>query len=385
MHLRLFLLAALMLIGQSKTTHAQTIIPFDSPRWKMNAKTAIREEYQGAPCLKLAEGRAVLGDADFTNGIIEFDIALGKNRYFPGIGFRMQDDENGEIYYLRPHQSGNPDAMQYYPEYNGAGGWQIYYGKGYNNAHALPFDRWLHIRILVDDDRAEVYFDKENEPVLYMHALKRAVAPGRIQLFNGDQPVARYANFSITPMPHCPLKSPRENLPVLPASTIRTWQVSQAFDESAIDSIVKAAGNARQAAGSTPQSSNSGQPSSDSVGNGIQWQEFQTDERGIADLSKLSAVGKGHNTIICRLVIPATEHTVKKLHFGFSDRIKIYCNKKLLYAGSDVFLSRDYRFLGTVGFFDTVFPELEKGSNEIWMIVSEDYGGWGIEARLESL
>ena len=357
----LFLLSILSLFGSFRQSYAQTIIPFDSPRWTIKAKSAIREEYLGRPCLKLSDGKALLADASFTNGIIEFDIALEKNRYFPGIGFRMQDEGNGEIYYLRPHQSGNPDAMQYYPENHGGGGWQLYYGQGFNKAHVLPFDRWLHIRILVDDHRAEIYFDNEEKPVLYIQALQRPISAGMIELQNEYEPAARYANFSITPMDHCTLQSPLEPAPVLPATVIRNWQVSTAFDETAIDSMMRVPASA------------------------IQWQKFQTDERGIADLARLSAVGKGHNTIICRIDAEADMAVTKRLAFGFSDRVRIYCNKKLLYAGSDVFMSRDYRFLGTIGFFDTVFPELRKGHNEIWLVVSEDFGGWGVEARLESL
>jgi hypothetical protein len=51
--------------------------------------------------------------------------------------------------------------MQYYPVYHGADNWQLYYGEAFNNAHVLPFDRWLHLRLMVKDSSAEVFFDDE--------------------------------------------------------------------------------------------------------------------------------------------------------------------------------------------------------------------------------
>jgi hypothetical protein len=76
---------------------------------------------------------------------------------------------------------------------------------------------------------------------------------------------------------------------------------------------------------------------------------------------------------------------VKKFSFGFSDRARLYFNNKLLYAGEDNFLSRDYRFLGTMGYYDAVYLDLKKGRNEVWIAVSENEGGWGVMGMLEEL
>lgn len=48
-------------------------------------------------------------------------------------------------------------------------------------------------------------------------------------------------------------------------------------------------------------------------------------------------------------------------------------------------MSRDYRFLGTVGYFDEVYVDLKKGKNELWIAVSETFGGWGVKAQLENM
>jgi len=54
---------------------------------------------------------------------------------------------------------------------------------------------------------------------------------------------------------------------------------------------------------------------------------------------------------------------------------------RLLYRGNDTVRSRDYRFLGSIGYFDALYLPLQKGENEILMAVSEDTGGWGLQAK----
>ena len=76
------------------------------------------------------------------------------------------------------------------------------------------------------------------------------------------------------------------------------------------------------------------------------------------------------------------EEQDKRLDFGFSDRVRVYLNGRLLFQGDDTYRSRDYRFLGSIGYFDALYLPLRKGENELLMAVSEDLGGW---AALENL
>jgi hypothetical protein len=70
------------------------------------------------------------------------------------------------------------------------------------------------------------------------------------------------------------------------------------------------------------------------------------------------------------------------MELGFSDRAVVYLNGRALFRGSDTYRSRDYRFLGSIGWFDTVFLDLREGDNELVVAVSETLGGWGIQGRL---
>jgi len=41
----------------------------------------------------------------------------------------------------------------------------------------------------------------------------------------------------------------------------------------------------------------------------------------------------------------------------------------------DTYRSRDYRFLGSIGYFDTLHLPLVEGENDLVVAVSEDLGG----------
>ena len=350
----------LIMIFLSFNAMAQTAVPFDSPRWKITGEEAVKETHLGQPALRLKSGNALLTDANFKNGIIEFDIALSKARYFPGIDFRMQDDANFEEYYLRPHQSGNPDAMQYTPVYNREGGFQLYYGTGYNNAVVLPFDRWLHIKMVVKEKEAEIYFDNGTEPVLYINPLHREPAAGMIALENPWDAVAWYSNFVYTPTDVVTIRSTRQ-FPKLPAGTITSWDVSTVFSEKQVN------GHTKLLATDTAL---------------LHWKTLWADHNGITNVAVLSGVTEEKNTVFVRKVIDMPATRIQKLNFGFSDKARVYLNGRLLYEGHDEFITRDYRFLGTIGYWDALYLPLQKGRNELLIAISETFGGWGVKAQL---
>lgn len=351
-----------LIFGFTLSLHAQTLVLLDRYHWLINAKEAVEDSLNDKKCIRLMNGTMLLNDHQFMNGSIDFDMAVAKERYFPGIGFRMKDAANGEVFYVRPHQSGNPDAMQYYPEYNGSGGWQLYYGEGFNHAHIIPARKWIHIHIVIEDKQAEVYFDNEKDPVLVMNALQRNPVTGSIALMNEFESPAWYANFSYEKNDHIKLKNKAPSVPKPIPGIIKTWKVSSPFKEK----LITKKHNLRQ--NDIP---------------GLSWATLTADARGIADLSKLAGIVNEKNTVIAQTIIYSSQPALQKFSFGFSDRAKVFFNGQLIYAGEDDFLSRDYRFLGTVGFFDAVYLPFKKGRNVIQVAVSEDIGGWGILARLE--
>ena len=85
-----------------------------------------------------------------------------------------------------------------------------------------------------------------------------------------------------------------------------------------------------------------------------------------------------------RLKIDSATAQMKELRFGYSDRVRIYLNGKRVYFGNAGWRTRDYRFLGTVGFYDSVGLDLKKGENILFAAVSETFGGWAWAGAIEN-
>ena len=342
------LLLVLFFAGAAAAVAAPVAV--DSPRWQFEGDENKVVDYLGKRALYLRGANAKLADANFETGVIEFDIVLPSGaQSFPGVIFRGQDDENYEHFYFRPHQNGNPDANQYTPVINGMTGWQIYSGTNYETKIAYRLNQWFHVRLEIADDSARVYIDSA-QPTLVVHDLKRERKPGFV-LFKGSLGGAYYANINIEP--GHPEPAPSEPTPDLPSGLVRTWAVSPPMAEA---EAFDAARENRLSA--------------------ISWMSLPVETNGIANLARVARRTDQTPTVLARLSVQADRARSVAIRFGFSDRVQAYLNGTLLYAGDDSQNSRDYRFLGTVGFYDTLQLPLRRGKNEIVFAISEGGGGW---------
>lgn len=339
-------------------------ISFDSTRWEIEATEFKLEDYLNQGSLFLKGGIALVKDSEFLNGIIEFDIAFGQGRGFVGAVWRLQDLNNYEEFYMRPHQSGNPDANQYTPVFNGLPGWQLYYGEGYGAPVNYAFNEWMHVKIVVSGKNAEVYIVDMGKPVLFVNDLKRPLNPGKVGLSVGDFAPAYFANFSFMKVNNPPLKGKVKQPEVISENSIMSWQISNTFDEKLLDHKFHL---------------------TNSVKDNLTWNKLTCEASGLANLARIHGIEKDKNCVIARTTIVSEKEKVKKVDFGFSDRVKVYLNDLLIYGGNDLYQSRDYRFLGTIGYFDELYLPLKKGENELWMAISESLGGWGVKARFENM
>lgn len=343
------------LCSYAPTSNGQPV-PFDTDRWQIDANEGRFEDYLGRQSLYLKGGVAWITDDDFTNGVIEFDVAFSGARGFMGGLWRMQDRGNYEEFYMRPHQAGKPDATQYTPVINGVSGWQLYHGPGYGVAVSYAFDQWMPVKIVVAGNRGEVFIDSD-APVLVMHELKRAVAPGKVGLSAGNFAPAHFSNFRYQKIDQPMLQgTPAEPEPAL-EGTITAWAVSNAFDEARLTAKTHLTDDDTQ---------------------GLTWATLAAEASGITNLAHRQGLTATENTVFARVTIQSERAQVKPVRFGYSDRVKVYVNGRLVYAGSNQYLSRDYRYLGTIGLFDAVYVPLEAGTNELWFAVSESFGGWGL-------
>jgi hypothetical protein len=354
-------LAALLLLA--KAGFGQ-VVPFDSDRWLIEAEESRIEDYRGQQSLFIQGGGAVIHASEFMDGIIEYDVALPDDRGFTGAVWRWQDWLNYEEFYLRSHQSGNPDANQYTPVFNGLAGWQLYHGPGYGAPVEYVFDEWQHVKIVVSGKQAEVYLVNMDHPLLFIPELKHEPLAGLVGISAGFFAPARYANFSYTAQDQPPLVGSSAEPANTPPGTITSWQISNTFDETAL------AEKSRLAAGDKAS---------------LVWVDLNSESTGITNLARVAAIGEKANTVYARVVVNSEKKQIRPVRFGYSDRVRVYLNDQLLYYGNNTYRSRDYRYLGTIGYFDELYLPLKKGRNELWFAVSESFGGWGIQARLEDL
>ena len=350
----------------SNTSGQKITVPMDPENWEVKSDGAKFQKYRGVAGLFLPQGQAGLKGVEFQNGIIEFDIAFPQTRGFPGVKFRMQDDLNYEELYLRPHQSGNPDANQYTPVFNGLAGWQLYYGEGHANAVKYNFDYntqgWNRVKLIVHDTRGEVYINDMNTPLFQVHELKHGIKKGGIGLQGGAMAV--FANFSYTPSTKSLLKLGKKDLPKAEPGFITKWQVSSAFEAAKVQGLNKL-------------------KTKDITG--LTWNDIDAEFTGTLNIARTAVKQGKKNTVLVKLVINSDKNQIKRLDFGFSDNILAFVNSNLVYGGSNIFGSRDYRYLGTIGFFDTLYLSLKKGENEVLFAVTENFGGWGIKGRFDNM
>lgn len=331
-------------------------IPFDSGRWSIDAEESAFVNYLGKQAVRIKGGNATVRDFALRNAIMEFDMAVSSERGFSGAVFRVQDAENYEHFYIRPHLSGETDATQYTPVINGVSGWQLYSGEGFGAAVDFRFDEWMHVKIAYSGDRAEVFIDSD-EPVLRIDGLKRAAASGSVGLNAANFSPAFFADFSVAPLPDDYAFAPvSREVPVPDPNIVRAWQVSEGMPADSVDAFL---------AGKR------------------EWQSLSAEENGVVNLARAPGVGPGKNTVVARLLIDSEYQQQKGLSFGYSDEVTVFMNGVAIYSGTNRYQSRDYRYLGTIGLFDRVFLPLKKGENEVLLSVREDFGGWGIMARFD--
>jgi hypothetical protein len=337
-------------------------VPVDSERWIIEAQEHRFEDRGGKPSLVMRGGEAWVEGSDLGDGVIEFDISFDGDRTFVGAVWRKQDPGNYEEFYLRPHQSGKPDANQYTPIFNGNAGWQLYHGEGYSAPSTYPFGEWIHVRIAISGTRAEVYIDDMETPAVFIPELKRDVASGPVGLMAGSQGQAWFTGFRFEPGP-VTLKGTRKTPAPAPAGTVLSWAVSSAFDSAVVRDLDRL---------------------QDWDGlKTLEWTKLATEPTGLANLARVQGVARGANTVFARVTLISDSDQIKKLSFGFSDAVKVYFDGRAVFSGVDLYRSRDYRYLGTIGYHDAVYLPLKKGENVVWFAVAESFGGWGLQARLD--
>jgi hypothetical protein len=340
--------------------HSLHQVALDPAAWGLTTVEHEMTEHLGRPCIRFGEVVAspALAGVVLEDGVIEVDLAVARERSFHGVMWRARDDENFESFFVRPHQVGNPDAIQYTPVNNGISSWQLFHGPGFWAPIAFPIGAWFTIRVEFAGARADIYVGDRSSPALQVAELKRPATPGGIGLSIGGPGlhVARFAYDTGRPgltELTTPPEAPRPWV-------VRHWEVSDPFEERNLDGLVRL----------PPELLAS-----------RSWTRLTAEPGGLLDLARVAGLREERNTVLARATVRATRDVVLPLEIGFSDRVVVFLNGQAFFRGDDSYRSRDYRFLGSIGYWDVVYLPLLQGDNELAFAVSEDFGGWGVQAR----
>jgi len=355
---------------------------FETDKWDFVGEHRI-EKYLGRDALVLNPkgfGMATLKDSEFENGVIEYDIAFPDSkkdesydmnfpngRMFGGIRFRTKSPGTNESFYMRSHNSGKADANQYTPDYNDLAGWQLYYGENYSAQMEYPLGEWMHVKLVISDQLADIYIMDMNKPALTVE-LKQITTSGKIALWSlnmGSE--ARFANFEHTSTDSVKITGKPKALKEVSKGTIMSYQVSNGFNEASLDNKFQL---------------------SESDKKDLNWTKLDAEKTGLVNLAQLQKPEENKDTVFAKVNINSEKDQIKKLDFGFSDRVRVYLNNKLLFAGHDEYASRDHRFLGTIGYYDSIYLDLNKGDNELILAITEPIGmsgGWGVQGKFEDM
>ncbi|MGH7740564.1 MAG: hypothetical protein ACRENS_00925 [Candidatus Eiseniibacteriota bacterium] len=373
-------LAALALLISSAAlaqAPATLVVPPDTTRWQMEGQ-ARAAEFLGRPCLYLNGGAAILKDFQLRDGVIDMDIAttvMPPTRGFLGFQFRLSDDgATAEHVYLRPHESGLPDAIQYTPVLSTGANWQIYNGPGFTAGVDIPKNEWFHVRLEVSGAQAKLFVKDLKTPALLLDDLKSGQQQGQIALYVLTG-ATYFSNFEVRKTPDAPWV---RHLPPMPAGTLTNWRISASYDALARDLE---------------------RPLTPAESDTMKWQDVEAEPPGFVvlyryrpaphlrvsfqdDFSTRLAPQPGMRLIYARTTIESDREQVKKLFIGYSDDVSVFLNGRILYRGRSAQGFRDPRFLGIVNpENDAVYLPLRKGRNDLLLAVSELGGGWGFICR----
>jgi hypothetical protein len=369
---------ALFLLGAALAApvSAQRALPFDDG-WTLTGDSTAVETVDGRQALRLTTGRATRRDVRLEDGTIDVDVKVTRRRSFVYVGFRMVDDENHEEFYLRPHKSLLPDAVQYAPVDQGQSAWQLHHGPGGTAAPEIAPNVWTRLRVVLSGRRAAVFLGDTTKPVLLIPRLARDPAPGYLALYAflpaetpGAGPIAWFSNVRVSPgaVPYAFGPEVPDSTP--PAGLIRAWSVGRPF--SPPDSLVTALAPERLADATRVEAGPGGLVNlARQVGMPL-----------VAGPNGTRVRASRGAAAVARVRIVAERAGVRRLDLGFSDAATVFLNGVPLVYRDD---SYDYprRRDGLIMLGQAVvYLPLRAGANDLAVLVADRFGGWGLMGRL---
>ncbi len=356
--------------------------PMSADAWTMEppipsmgdkAASAKFARYEGMPTgtMTLNEGVATSKTAEFSTGVIEFDIKpLGYND--AGVVFHREGSSEGEFVYLRadPDCPAANDCVQYAPIAHTTMGWNIY--PNYQGPAPISPTGWNHVRIEVVGDGIRLYVNHAAEPSLVVPRLRGLRHDGGLA-FKGP---AIYANLVVDPRAAA-------GLPAVPAASVESGAVTAwlAAPPSAYD--------------------RSGTVLAKDAPAGDAWRPIEVEPTGLVNLGRAFGLARAPSPSLAWLKTEVTANAPMRrtLQVGFAEEVWVFFNGQLVYSGRNTYYPPETRLTpeGRLEPDNASIPlDLREGRNEIILAVGNDWRsgkgplepshyGWAAEARFTQI
>jgi hypothetical protein len=342
-------------------------LPITDGKWQLEGPGVAVGRHDGRDVIEVQTGVAHRRDVSLQDGTIEFDVQLTRRRSFVYLLFRVSNGREHEEFYLRPHKSGLPDAAQYAPIYQGQSAWQLHHGPGATAAIEFEPGAWTHVRVVLEGRRAALFVGDMSQPALFVPHLAHEPKAGHIALRGflppdtpGQGPIARFANVTIQPGV---IASP---LPAAPAAVaplpgvVTAWSVSRAF---------------------VPKEGEEPLPDTATLG---PFSRIQAEPNGLVELHRFVPLPAGSRdaAAVARLNVRAEREGLFAFELGFSDDATVFLDGRPLFHGDGSYSYDTPRREGLIGFDQArLWLPLKAGNNELAVLVSDSFGGWGLMGR----
>ncbi|HEY6549148.1 MAG TPA: hypothetical protein VI589_14625 [Vicinamibacteria bacterium] len=354
------LLAAAQAAAPAPSGGAPRDLPF-SQGWELKGDAAVGS-HDGRETLSAGTGWAYRRDVQLRDGTVELDLKVTARRSFVYVTFRMEDEQEYEELYLRPHKSALPDAVQYAPVRQGKSAWQLHHGPGGTAAVPIEHGKWTHLRLVLRDRTAALYLGSEAKPA-FVARLDREPRAGYLALraFAADGakgPVAWFSSVRTRPEAEALDADLVPPAPVDLPGVVKAWAVSEALAPLAEPSLVPPPARAYRTVPAEPG--------------------------GLVSLLRHVKVPPEAKTwtTSARLQVRAEAAGPRQMDLGWSDTATVYLNGRPLFHADARYSFDRPRQEGLVHLGQaSVFLPLQTGDNELVVVVSDVFGGWAVMGR----
>jgi hypothetical protein len=367
--LNLLLAVAPALSASQATPHA---LPFSSG-WTLDG-AARRTVVDGRDAVTMETGSAEFRGRVFADGQIDADVKVTDRRSFVYIDFRMASSSEHEEFYLRPHKSNLPDAVQYAPVWQGQSAWQLHHGPGGSVAWPIPHDAWTHVRVIVEGAHAALFVGDMATPALLVPRLSRDTAAGFIGVrgflpagMDAERPVAAFANVTVSEgrgffdfasaLAAVPAPAP----PPAGSALVTAWSVSVAMPAAPLAAVP-------------------------AIPAGLAFSTVAADPSGLVELHRhVRLPGPGPAAVVARVDVRAREARLYALDLGFSDMATVFLNGRPIFTRDDSYVFDGLRRDGLITLDQArVYLPLVAGDNRLEILLADRFGGMGLMARFLS-